>query len=254
MEAVNLKLYGTFNFKGLEKSPLAGFTSLTDIQSFRELYGYLNPARRAELEAIKKESGARDVSREDAEAALFGSSEQLVEEGSSANLDAAEQLTALDRTQKGLDDRVYSQQDIDEGVVISAAVMLKDPSKARRTVEAIQEASKAAGLPLKAATWQEATGVFGQFVEYVRYAMYLITTIIFLVGMVILSNAVLMATLQRVREIGTMRAIGAQRGFVRAMIVVETVILGTVFGGLGLLLGSRPAPRGAPVEAMASDE
>ena len=36
--------------------------------------------------------------------------------------------------------------------------------------------------------------------------------IIFVVAMVIINNAMMMATLQRVREVGTMRAIGAQRG------------------------------------------
>ena len=48
----------------------------------------------------------------------------------------------------------------------------------------------------------------------------------------------MMATLQRVREIGTMRAIGAQRGFVLSLVVVETVLLGLVFGAAGTGLGA----------------
>jgi ABC-type antimicrobial peptide transport system permease subunit len=47
-----------------------------------------------------------------------------------------------------------------------------------------------------------------------------------------------MATLRRVREIGTMRAIGAQRDFVLAMVFTETVVLGAVFGLLGAFVGS----------------
>ncbi|HZA13493.1 MAG TPA: FtsX-like permease family protein [Myxococcaceae bacterium] len=237
MESANLKLYGTFNFRGLEKSPLAGFTSLTDLQTFRELYGYLNAERRAEIEQIKQSSGVKDVSREDAEAALFGGSAGLVEEGRTASIDEAEHLGRIDPASRGVDERAYTQAEIDEGIVLSTAVMLNDPRQHWRTKAAIAEAAEKSGLRLRVASWQEATGVFGEFVTYVRYAMYLIATIIFLVAMVILSNAVLMATLQRVREIGTMRAIGAQRGFVRAMIVIETVVLGTAFGGIGLLVG-----------------
>ena len=39
-----------------------------------------------------------------------------------------------------------------------------------------------------------------------------------------------MATLQRVKEIGTMRAIGTQRRFVVAMLLVEIATVGVVFG------------------------
>ena len=47
-----------------------------------------------------------------------------------------------------------------------------------------------------------------------------------------------MATLQRVREIGTMRAIGAQRSFVLSLVLVETLFLGLAFGSAGTFLGS----------------
>jgi ABC-type antimicrobial peptide transport system permease subunit len=47
-----------------------------------------------------------------------------------------------------------------------------------------------------------------------------------------------MATLQRVKEIGTMRAIGAQRRFVLAMLLVETVAVGIVFGLVGAFVGA----------------
>ena len=45
--------------------------------------------------------------------------------------------------------------------------------------------------------------------------------IFFGVALVIINNAMVMATLQRVKEIGTMRAIGAQRRFVLVLVVVE---------------------------------
>ena len=43
----------------------------------------------------------------------------------------------------------------------------------------------------------------------------------------------MMATLQRVREIGTMRAIGAQRSFVLCLVLLETLLLGLSFGAAG---------------------
>jgi ABC-type antimicrobial peptide transport system permease subunit len=58
------------------------------------------------------------------------------------------------------------------------------------------------------------------------------------VAMVIINNSVMMATLQRTPEVGTMRAIGAQRSFILTMVVLETLTLGLVFGGAGALFGS----------------
>jgi ABC-type antimicrobial peptide transport system permease subunit len=60
--------------------------------------------------------------------------------------------------------------------------------------------------------------------------------IIFVVALVIINNAMMMATLQRAREVGTMRAIGAQRSFILNMVLVETLVLGLLFG-LGGALG-----------------
>lgn len=236
-ESQNVKVYGTFDFKGLEKSPLAGTMALMDLVTFRDLYGYLTAAQKAEIARLKAQSGAKDISREDAEAALFGEGSDVVQEGKIEDIDEAAQMAPRD-AQVNPELATFTQQEIDDGILLNAAVMLEDPSRSAQTVRDIEQASKDHGLDLKVVTWQQASGMIGQLVQYLRYAMYIIAAIIFLVAMVILSNAVLMATLQRVREIGTMRAIGAQRGFVRLMISVETLALGTAFGGLGLLLGS----------------
>src|SRR6185503_15592954 len=72
VNAVNLKVYGTFQFKGLEKSGLSGSLSLMDMMSFRDLYGYITPDKLAETASMQKAAGAKAVKREDAEAALFG--------------------------------------------------------------------------------------------------------------------------------------------------------------------------------------
>jgi ABC-type antimicrobial peptide transport system permease subunit len=61
--------------------------------------------------------------------------------------------------------------------------------------------------------------------------------IFFAIALVIINNAMVMATLQRVKEIGTMRAIGTQRRFVVIMLLVEIAAVGIVFGLAGALLG-----------------
>jgi ABC-type antimicrobial peptide transport system permease subunit len=62
--------------------------------------------------------------------------------------------------------------------------------------------------------------------------------VLFIIVLVIINNSVMMATMQRVREIGTMRAIGAPRSLVLWMVVVETVVLALVFGVAAVVVGS----------------
>jgi ABC-type lipoprotein release transport system permease subunit len=57
--------------------------------------------------------------------------------------------------------------------------------------------------------------------------------VIFLVALFIINNSMMMATMERTAEIGTMRAIGAQRGQVLALFLIETLLLAVVASGLG---------------------
>jgi ABC-type antimicrobial peptide transport system permease subunit len=239
VEAVNLKIYGTFQFKGLEKSGLAGGLSLMDIFSFRDLYGYVTPEKIAETKALQKAAGAKFVARDQAEAELFGgSSSSTVEETKQKHIHDKAELGGAKAQRADLVHRTYSQEEIEKGVVMGAAILLKDPSKLKDTMKELQAICDKEKLGLKVINWQKAAGNLGQFVFVAKFILFFATAIIFVVALVIINNAVVMATLQRVREIGTMRAIGAQRRFVLAMVLTETMVLGLVFGTVGVILGS----------------
>jgi len=241
VQSLNLKVWGTFQFKGLEKSALSGNINLMDIVSFRELYGYLSTDRKAEIDAIKKEAGTRDIDRARAEDELFGSSSRkLVAEATPGLIDEKENIkggSARTLRNEDLVKRVYDPSEIGRGVVLDGAIVLKDPRKLQETMREIRALSDREKLGLRVISWREAAGLLGQFILLARVVLYFAVGIIFIVAMVIINNAVMMATLQRTAEVGTMRAIGAQRGFVLAMVMVETVTLGLVFGGAGALLG-----------------
>ncbi|PTL80523.1 FtsX-like permease family protein [Vitiosangium sp. GDMCC 1.1324] len=241
VQSINVKIFGTYQFDGLEKSALAGGLNLMDLMSFRELYGYLTAEKKAELEKLQAASGVQEVKREDAESALFGEegSATLVAEATPGLIDEDKQLDGLAQKlhREELATRVYTQQEIESGVVLSAAVLLKDPEKLEQTLAELQASAKDSGLPLRVISWQKASGLIGQFVLVAKLVLYAAVFIIFVVALVIINNAMMMATLQRVREVGTLRAIGAQRSFVLSMVLVETLVLGLVFGTLGATVG-----------------
>jgi ABC-type lipoprotein release transport system permease subunit len=134
--------------------------------------------------------------------------------------------------------RVFPPDEVEKGVILNAAVILDDPKQMRSTMAAIEAQGKKDGLELKAISWQESAGIIGNFIGFARAVLYIAILIIFTIALVIINNALVMATLERVREIGTLRAIGAQRRFILSMLVVEAVVIGLLFGGLGAAVGA----------------
>jgi hypothetical protein len=237
---VNVPVYGFVEFRGLERSALAGMMSVLDVHSWRDLYGYLTPERAAEIRALKARAGVAAVAREDAEAALFGGDEVAPARAAPSQAIDEGRLLSGGNGRQGqgeLFQRTYGQADTDAGVALNAAVILDDPRRIAETMPRLVEAAARAGMKVKAVTWLEASGIVGQSMGLLRMVLYLAVLIIFAVALVIINNAMVMATLQRVKEIGTMRAIGAQRRFVLGLVVVEVVTTGLVFGGLGAMLG-----------------
>jgi len=128
-EAVAVKVYGIFEFNGLEKSPVAGAAALIDMVSFRELYGFLTSDKAAELQALKETTQAKEVDRENAEADLFGSDDSVaVVEMKEEKIADLERASGLRETAAEKAARVYTQDEIDNGVVMHAAITLKDGS------------------------------------------------------------------------------------------------------------------------------
>jgi ABC-type antimicrobial peptide transport system permease subunit len=70
----------------------------------------------------------------------------------------------------------------------------------------------------------------------IRVVLLVAVAIILIVAMAIINNAIMMTTLERTREIGTLRAIGAQRSFVLRMFFVETLTIGFLASFAGSLL------------------
>jgi len=240
VKSVRTKVYGTFRFKGLEASDIAGQTSLVDLMTFRELYGAISDETRDEVKAIQKEIGIEDVSRSSAEDALFGAStglEEIVEaDDPEVSSDIEIKLSATLRQSN--DSIKFTQDDIDQGLALNAAVLLEDPSSLERMLKRVSEIEKEENLGVQAVSWRKASGIVGQFIVLVRVVLYVIISIIFLVALVIINNSMIMATMERVKEIGTIRAIGAQRKFVLLMFLMETMALGLVAGTLGAGIGA----------------
>lgn len=245
LKAINVQMYGVFRFRGLDESDLAGGHNLMDLMTFRELYGLMTPAKARELDAIRRTAGVEDVNRSSAESTLFATgNEVVVENGPEVEgLGGFDEFAGVDfegiRDRSGrVLDASFSEQDLQQGMALNMAVILGDDVPIASAKTRVQRALDEAGLPLQVVSWQEASGLVGQFIIVIRLVLYIALAIIFAAALVIINNSTVTATLERIPEIGTLRAIGAQRGTVLVMFLTETLSMSLVAGLAGAAVGA----------------
>ena len=262
---VNVKVYGTFRFHGLDRSTMAGAFNVVDLMTYRDLLGYMTADKKAEIAKLQAESGVKAIKRESAEAELFGEGAgEQVEDTSdatptqpaaatptdapaadvtptavaaAANADGGSPKDGAKQFAKSLELHVYSQEETDGGVIRSAAVMLKPGVNLQDAMVKIKGVIDTNKLGLTAMDWRAASGLVGNLVGVIYAVLAFSIFIIFLVSLVIINNSLVMSTLERTREIGTMRAIGAQRSEILWMFMVEAVVMAMVFGAIGCAIG-----------------
>lgn len=232
--AVNIKVWGTFHFKSFENSPLAGNFSLIDLNSFRDLYGFLTESRRKQNREIEKEMGLQDLGKDDMEA-LFGATEDEGSE-SGAKVDSTETKDHSKKTEPELPTGLSPILNEKKDVFINAAVFLKDPAQLTEALEEITQKSKKEKLGIQAADWRSASGMIGQMTTALRIILFGFVLILFIIASLMIMNSLLMATLERQQEIGTMRAIGAPKSFLYKVYLIETAVTSILFSFIGTVL------------------
>jgi len=82
-----------------------------------------------------------------------------------------------------------------------------------------------ADLGVKVARWDKASGFYSQISLALQAFIFIATALIFLVVTMIFMNTLIISVVERTGEIGTMRAIGADKSFVRGVFLAEALML-----------------------------
>lgn len=110
--------------------------------------------------------------------------------------------------------------------VLSGATMIAVRLKDGSDIDAVMARLLAVpGLGIKAARWDAASGFYAQIATALQGFIYLATALIFLVVTLIFMNTLIINVVERTGEIGTMRAVGADKSFVRGLFLAETLVL-----------------------------
>jgi putative ABC transport system permease protein len=115
-------------------------------------------------------------------------------------------------------------------------VRLESPAQADAFIRDTNAWFQAQGIAARAADWKTAAGPFAQSIDVIRIVFNAAIGIVAVVAVIIIMSTLLISVMERTGEIGTMRALGAQKGFVWRMLFIETLTITVVFAVVGFLL------------------
>jgi ABC-type lipoprotein export system ATPase subunit/ABC-type antimicrobial peptide transport system permease subunit len=113
----------------------------------------------------------------------------------------------------------------------SSITLVSDSSGTVDTV-----AKEAKNLGYQATTTSDILKGFGQFITILEIGLSGLAAIALIVACLGIANTMYTAVLERTREIGIMKALGARSGDVRGMFMAEAAMIGLIGGAVGLLI------------------
>lgn len=119
-----------------------------------------------------------------------------------------------------------------DGALTQVSVRLQDPEGAGEMAERIRSLP-GFGPHLLSRTWHESAADFLAMLQAERAYDGFLLFLVMVIAVIGAINTILLASLERVREIGMLKAIGLTEGGITALFVAEGIIL----GALGWLLG-----------------
>ena len=114
---------------------------------------------------------------------------------------------------------------------------LYDSKDSGRIIKKLNRTFKKQGWPVEAVNWRNAAGSTAMYLYFLRLILNLGIIIVLIAGFIIINNTLVINILDRIQEIGTMRAIGARKSFVSLQCMAETLMLSLFAGFAGLIAG-----------------
>lgn len=221
---IRVPITGVIQYKSLNK--VWGSYCIVDIESFREAHNFVTGADAK----VKIPRDTQNLLESENLDQLFHSGNVLEDTAISDQSLSIQDVQA--KTNK-----TVSKYNPDAGSYNLVFLTLKPGISQTAALQRLNDIFKKNHLPIRAIGWKNAIGTIGSMAVMYKVALNVFIMFIFFVAMIIIMNTLSMAAIERISEIGMMRAIGARKGFLRKMFVYETGILSFFFGGIGIIIG-----------------
>ena len=124
----------------------------------------------------------------------------------------------------------------DDGAWQFVLAKLDNPHADKKIIAALNKRFKEQGLNAQAINWKRAAYSYSGTVEGIGIVFNIMIIILAVVVFIIIMNTMVVSVIERTSEIGTMRAIGAEKKFVKRLFYSEALILTSVSAIAGIIL------------------
>ncbi len=107
-------------------------------------------------------------------------------------------------------------------------VMLNQSDKIYNAIDKFKKIAEQQGLSVEVRTWDELSEIYKDVVLMYRSVIFISLAVILIIVILSIINSMFMSVLERVSEIGTMRAIGSSKSKVIRLIFFESVFIGLI--------------------------
>lgn len=104
-----------------------------------------------------------------------------------------------------------------------------------RIIKKLNNWFRSEGIAAEAGSWKKAAGPFSTTADVVRSVFNIAVILVAIVAVIIVTNTLVISVIERTAEIGTMRALGGQKEFVRRLFTTEIVTICVIFGAVGVV-------------------
>ncbi|MCK9169982.1 MAG: FtsX-like permease family protein, partial [Treponema sp.] len=166
---------------------------------------------------------------ESSEDDLFGGDNTMIESDSSVLSKGKENFNGIlgDTTLRDKLNRT------DDGAWNFIILKLDNSAADKKTVTELTTAFSAGKIQARALTWKKASATFTSSVDGITGIFTVLVVILAVVVFIIIMNTMTVSVIERTAEIGTMRALGAEKNFIRRLFFNESISIGLLSSGIG---------------------
>ncbi|MCR4734361.1 MAG: FtsX-like permease family protein [Treponema sp.] len=124
----------------------------------------------------------------------------------------------------------------DDGAWQFILMKMKNPLETKKTLAALKNELAVEGFDLQVMDWKLAAATYAYSVEGIGVVFNMLVIILAVVVFIIIMNTMTVSVIERTGEIGTMRAIGAEKAFVKKLFYTEAVSLTFFSSIIGIIL------------------
>ena len=124
------------------------------------------------------------------------------------------------------------------GKISLALVKAAEGADVEQTAQLVRRAMTMAGTPVTTVTVQQMAEMATRMLRSIQSVLAAIAAISLLVGAIGIMNTMYTAVLERVREIGIIKAVGAKRKHILGLFLLESGLVGLIGGSLGVIVGA----------------